>query len=179
MKICSVFMLVSAVSASVGSPARFARAAGDPSIEVGECIEIESAGERLACFDRQVDAALTEQSESTDDNIVPGVQNAPDDSPARGPTSPSRDASPARAPLVAEEAGQPEQIVSRIVALDERLPNAYLITLENGQTWRQVRSERYALRVGHHVRLHPTRWGSSYRLTAEESKGFIQVERVR
>jgi hypothetical protein len=176
MKIGSVFMLVSAVSVPGGSPASFAQAAGDLSIEVGECVELESAGERLACFDRQVDAARTEQSESTGNDIVPGAQSAPDDSPVRGPRSPSRDASPARAPIAAEEAGQ---IVSRILALDERLPNAYLITLENGQTWRQVHSERYPLRVGHQVRVYPTPWGSSYRLTTEESKGFIQVERVR
>lgn len=108
MKIGYAFMLVSAVSVPGGSPASFAQAADDLSIEVGECVEIESAGDRLACFDRQVDAARTEQSDSTGNDIVLGAQDAPDDSPVRGPRSPSRDASPAGAPAAAEEAGQPE-----------------------------------------------------------------------
>jgi hypothetical protein len=29
------------------------------------------------------------------------------------------------------------------------------------------------------VRLYPTNWGSSYRLTDPEVKGFIQVERLQ
>lgn len=175
-----VIGLVSAVGALAGSPASFAQAAGDLTIAVGECIELESDDERLACFDRRVDAALADGS---------GARSDTDGSPANGSAAPSRGASPARAPALAEEAAQaglprptqpqPAQILSRIAALDERLPNSYLITLENGQTWRQVRSERYSLRVGHHVRIYPTRWGNSYRLTAEESRGFIQVERVR
>lgn len=177
----SVFLFVAAGSAIAGSPASFAQAAGDLFIEVGECIELESTNERLACFERRVDAALTEQSGGEREANVPGVQSARDDSAANGAPS-SHDASPADTPTVVEEAEQSEQseqIVSRIVALDERLPNAYVITLENGQTWRQVRSERYPLRVDHHVRIYPTRWGNSYRLTTEESRGFIQVERVR
>ena len=79
-------------------------------------------------------------------------------------------------PLRQEEAGE---ITGTIAALKEILPNEYLITLENGQIWRQTGSKRYPLQVGHHVRIYPTHWGNSFRLTAEKSKGFIQVERSR
>ena len=78
----------------------------------------------------------------------------------------------------AAEAAENE-IVATITALRERGPNAYLITLDNGQMWDQVRPEWYPLRPGQQVRLYPTNWGSSYRLSAIEHGGFIQVTQVR
>jgi hypothetical protein len=71
------------------------------------------------------------------------------------------------------------ELHSTISKLREYVPGRYLITLENGQVWRQMVAERYRLRVGHNVRIYPSRWGKSFRLSAEELKGFIQVERVR
>lgn len=66
----------------------------------------DAAADRYACFERQVDVALLDESDRTSD--------------AGG-----------------------EQLMSTIAALDERLPNEYVITLENGQTWRQMRAQRY------------------------------------
>lgn len=79
----------------------------------------------------------------------------------------------------ADEDDESREYVGTIASLRERLPNQYLITLENGQVWRQVYPEHYRLQPGHRVRIYPTRWGTSYRLTVEELHGFIQVERVR
>lgn len=94
--------------------------------------------------------------------------------------SPSVDDFGLRAPREeADDAKQQEELYGTIAALRETVPNSYLITLENGQVWRQMRPEFYPLREGHRVRIYSTRWGSSYRLTVEELKGFIQVERVR
>jgi hypothetical protein len=77
------------------------------------------------------------------------------------------------------EPAPPEEIRSAIAALDERRPNEHLITLENGQVWRQSLAKRYPLRVGQAIRIYPTRWGDSFRLTAIESNGYIQVERMQ
>ncbi len=71
------------------------------------------------------------------------------------------------------------QIVATITDLQERQPNAWLITLDNGQMWDQVRPQWYPLRPGQQVRLYPTNWGSSYRLTEMGRGGYIQVQRVR
>jgi hypothetical protein len=72
-----------------------------------------------------------------------------------------------------------EQITGTVAGLDEVRPGAYVITLENGQSWRQMSTKRYPLRVGHRVTIYPTRWGRSYRLAVEELSDFIQVERLR
>jgi hypothetical protein len=72
----------------------------------------------------------------------------------------------------------PDEIHSTIAELNERRPNEYVITLANGQVWSQSLAKRYPLRTGQPVRIYSTRWGDSYRLTAIESKGYIQVERL-
>lgn len=178
MKAALVSILALAGSALVGSPAGFAQAAGDLSIQVGECVELRSAAERYACFERQVDEALEEEA-GTNDGGAPGGQGTQGDTPAPASETPNSATAPPGASAVAEEDERPGQVVSTITALDERLPDQYVITLENGQAWRQMASKRYPLRVGQQVRVYPTHWGNSYRLVAGESKGFIQVERVR
>ncbi len=71
------------------------------------------------------------------------------------------------------------EIRATITALRERGPNSWLITLDNGQMWDQVRPQWYPLRPGQQVRLYPTNWGSSYRLSEVDRGGYIQVQRVR
>ena len=71
------------------------------------------------------------------------------------------------------------EIHATITALRERGPNSWLITLDNGQMWDQVRPQWYPLRPGQQVRLYPTNWGSSYRLSEIGRGGYIQVQRVR
>lgn len=71
------------------------------------------------------------------------------------------------------------ELISKITALNERLPNRYLITLENDQVWWQKVGSRYQMQVGDEVRIYPSRWGGAYRLTVVDQSGFIQVERVK
>ena len=80
----------------------------------------------------------------------------------------------------AERAAAAEnEILATIADLRERQPNAWLITLDNGQMWDQVRPQWYPLTPGDEVRLYPTNWGSSYRLTRIDRGGYIQVQQVR
>ena len=71
------------------------------------------------------------------------------------------------------------EIVATITALREVEPNAYLITLDNGQVWRQNQPKRYFLLTGVEVELQSTRWGHSYRLRDPNVGSYISVERVR
>jgi hypothetical protein len=72
---------------------------------------------------------------------------------------------------------QPVEIVATVTELRETVPNAYVITLDNGQVWRQPHPMPYPLRTGLVVQVRETRMG--YRLTAPELHGQINVERVR
>jgi hypothetical protein len=79
----------------------------------------------------------------------------------------------------AAAAASANDFTSRVQELHEVLPNAWQITLENGQVWRQTVSKHYELRPGAQVRIYGTRWGSASRLSADTINGYIQVERVR
>jgi hypothetical protein len=68
---------------------------------------------------------------------------------------------------------------AKIAALRETVPNAFLITLDNGQVWRQTRPDPYlSMKVGQDVQISFSRF-RSYRLTSPDMRGFVQVERVR
>jgi hypothetical protein len=71
-----------------------------------------------------------------------------------------------------------EEIFGTIAEIRETVPNSWLITLENGQVWRQTLPRRYPLRVGHEVRIYTARLGG-YRLSSVPLNGFVRVERVR
>ena len=66
-----------------------------------------------------------------------------------------------------------------MTALRQTVPNSYVITLDNGQVWRQTYAEWYGLRPGQTVRIRPSRWGGTFWLTVDELNGYIQVKRVR
>ena len=85
-----------------------------------------------------------------------------------GLAEPSPERSPERAPI---------EIVATVTELRQTVPNAYVITLDNGQVWRQAHPMPYPLRTGLVVRLRETTFG--YRLSAPELHGQINVERVR
>src|SRR5690606_21544184 len=59
------------------------------------------------------------------------------------------------------------ELIDTVASLQQLGPNLWVITLESGQRWQQMLSKRYALQVGDDVRIYPTRWGSSFRLSVE------------
>jgi hypothetical protein len=179
-----------------------AQEAEDLTVEVGECVELATPEERLACFEAQVEAARRERAGSEERRrAAESSRTAPEDrrrvaEPSAGAAPPEPQTEAARAAerdRAAEErrsrreqrgprGGDPEaaQVVANVAELRETVPNSYLITLDNGQVWRQPRPMASPLRPGAEVRLYSTNWGDSYRLTMpEHGGGYIQVERVR
>jgi len=168
------------------------QAAAGVTIEVGDCVKLQAPDERLACYERLVNAAEKRRAAQAGDS--PPAASAPQAAPA--PPAPAATA-PSAARRTANTAGrgaehdppadhsppdkseQTQTIVATVAALKQTLPNAYLITLDNGQVWRQNYPQWYPLQPGQRVTLSGTRWGGSYRLSSDELQGFIQVERVR
>lgn len=176
-------------------------------VEVGECVDLPTPERRLACFEAQVEAAQKEREADTA-RAARGASPSPAaggaaPAPAARPAEPAPRVvearvrpEPQRSPSAAQGASPEKElrssrreeddsdrlgpdIFARVAELRETVPNSYLITLDNGQIWRQTVPMAYALREGYEVRLYPSRWGDSYRLTNETLRGYIQVERVR
>lgn len=148
--------IAAVLAAAAASQAAGAQGLGEPvNVDVGECVKLTTPDERLACFEKQVQASRTSQPAA-------GVPASPSTAP---PQSAGRDAAP-------------PDIEARVAELRETVPNAYLITLDNGQVWRQTVPKAYGLRPGDEVRVYYSKW-RTYRLTNEQLRSFIQVERVR
>lgn len=162
-------------------------------IDVGDCVALEKPEERLACFEAQLEAARhraaqVSASEATGADAAERTTSSSDAAEPIGPgTAPAvHNQKSASEPRSADDGGggaqrsserQPVEIVAKVTGLRETVPNAYVITLDNGQVWRQAHPMPYPLRPGLVVRLRETKFG--YRLTAPELHGQIQVERVR
>jgi len=84
---------------------------------------------------------------------------------------------PGNARIVQGE-GDTTELIDTVAKIEEFMRSRWTITLESGQVWRQVQARRYNLKKGDSVRIYPTMWGSSYRMTAERLSGYIQVQRI-
>lgn len=184
-------------SASVATIS-YAQPSESLTVDVGACLDLPTREEQLQCYENRVaDELRTRESDtSSNEPAVPVSDNraAPSQTSsnarrveAREVAEPLR-AEPAQATL-AEREGPPRaepvavgadgEIVAQITSVRKVGPDTYEIQLDNGQIWRQNRPKRYLLLEGAEVRLNPTHWGSSYRLTDPNVGGFIQVGRVR
>lgn len=150
--------------------------------EVRTCGELQRDSVRLACFDAIARAvaggapATTPPAATVAQPIAPRSTASAAAPPPQVSESFGRVAEP---PPRASREPEGEELLSSVASLRELQLGRLEITLANGQVWRQVNTDRYALAVGHAVRIYPTRFGSYFRLTAEKLRGFVQVERVR
>ena len=156
---------------------------GGVTVEVAECVKLETPDARLACYEARVDSVLKGRSEAPS---VPPAAAAPaaigvsqstgaQPQPTAAPTT--TNSAPAATSPASTDA--PDEIVATVTAVRQTVPNAHVITLDNGQVWQQTEPQQYLLRPGVKVRIYATRWGPGWRLTADELRGFIRVKRVR
>jgi len=195
---CSLCILVSAVV--------FAADNTDAVImDASPCLDIVSPIERLACFEERANAAQGRGTAIPQQNLpVVSIPRASRQQPAQSPpqvesqpasetpqevaretdhaSTPQADSVENRFGLPEEkvnEKAQANELIARVAEIKELGRNRFLITLENGQVWEQMQTRRFALAEGDEVRIYPTRWGSSYRLSSQSHKGYIQVQRLR
>jgi hypothetical protein len=148
--------------------ATLAQDQGRVTIDARRCLEIESADERLACFETQVKGAESRGS------TAPATAGVP--APSSEPLTRTVDVADLPRQGAAADAPGRSEWVGSITSLREREPHRYLITLDSGQVWQQRLAERYPLRVGQRVRVYQSRFG--LRLQADGVNGFTHVERV-
>jgi hypothetical protein len=177
--------------ALVTVPAAFTQDSESVNVDVGECVNLESAEARFACYEARVEAArpATEPpkaaaAEPRSSDLRPSAEPPRSSEPKRSAEPPQRAATEPRTVAqrradARDEADEAVEIFGTIASLRETVPNSYLITLEDGQVWRQMRPKWYPMRPGQKVRIYPGRLGTAYRLTAGNLNSFVQVERVR
>lgn len=134
---------------------------------VDTCIDLETREQMLECYAERVNEVLQAREAGS------GASEPESTAVSAAPTPAAQATASPRAE--GREAGE---IIANIAAIREIEPDAYLITLDNGQTWRQNAPKRYLLRIGAEVHILPSTWGTSHRLTDPDVGSFIQVKRV-
>jgi len=166
-------------------------------VDIGPCMAITDNTRRYACYDlieQQVRAAERTKIEYP---VVSLPRNIPENQPETDIASENQDhidqnniedfgqETPAtsrnrevNAKILSNDDGD-QELVDTISDLNERLPGQWQITLASGQVWHQINSKNYRLREGMEVRIYPSPFGGSFRLSAINLNGFIQVQRVQ
>jgi hypothetical protein len=185
-----------------GSGVHSVLAQDNVTIDARQCQKLESPADRLECYERQVNAAAPQTQAGAPASPAPQApapaapaarSAAPSVAAATAPPVASTQAAPSNASPPAtsgpathssaektpDNTTAQSEIVGTVTALSRTVPDAWLITLDNGQVWRQTYPQAYALRPGVRVTLRPSRWGGAFRLTGDGMNGYIQVEKVR
>ncbi len=147
-------------------------------VDVSRCVDLAGSADRLACYDAAAAKARGAASTTNAGGASGSVAAAAKATPARAGDDSAATFGKTPAQVVKGADGQQE--LHATVAALQAAPQggAWIITLSNGQIWRQTVPEPFNLKQGYAVRIYPSRWGSNYRLSAEQIHGFIQVERV-
>lgn len=168
------------------------------------CGRFEDRGQRIACLEDALEAALGAQAAVADSAPAAAASQAPVTSQAATGAAPAAPAPAAQPPAAAtvsseerslldrirnfgrsdagisistNESGQ-EQLNDTIAALEKR-NNLWIITLSSGQVWRQTYARNLLLREGDAISIYQEGIGNAYRLATPRLSGFIRVERVQ
>lgn len=131
--------------------------------ELRSCLSIERNTERLACFDRGVAVLLgtTTSGAPSPESSFGLVANTPKPNVAK----------------VAEAPDDVKTVRGRVTGVSESSMNGALITLDNGQTWRQISGSTMLLKVGDEVEINRAALGSFQMIVPSGRNG--KVKRVR
>jgi hypothetical protein len=135
------------------------------------CAAMKDSAERLACFDR----AMVETPQTQQPTQAPAAAPAQSSPEQFGEENLPRTLRPLRAE---EDAA----LLSSIKAMRAVGPEAYAISLSNGQVWRQEEGSHVALffHVGDNVRIEKGALGSYHMSTAATgSKNWVRVTRIQ
>jgi hypothetical protein len=154
-------------------------AAGARADSLADCRAVTDPAARLACYDALPGAALP-ASPAAAGSTPPSTPPAP--APATAPDPESLfglDATATAATLGAVVAvTPPDRLTATVTAVERTTDGKLLLTLANGQAWRQVDSRAAAVAAGATVQIRRAAFGS-YLLSAGDRSQGVRVRRIR
>lgn len=164
-------------------------------VDISRCVDLAGSADRLACYDAAAakarGAASAKSGGGASGSVAAKTEQASPTEKTPSAKSFGKPVAPARTgdddaatfgktPAKVVKGADGQQELHATVAALKAAPQggAWIITLSNGQVWRQTVPEPFNLKQGYAVRIYPSRWGTSYRLSTEQIHGFIQVERI-
>ena len=146
-------------------------AAEDPGASLRACRSLPDDAKRLACYDREADR-LGEQTKSA--GAAPAAPALTPEERFGRTGAMNREESD----RVAQESRELGELRATISEIWKRADGLMVLTLDNGQIWKQVRPDsQFRLKAGEKVRIQPAALGSY--LLSGESKRSTRVSRVK
>jgi hypothetical protein len=161
-------------------------AAGARADSLADCRAVADPAARLACYDALRGAPLPASPAPPPVPPAAGGSTPPSTAPAPVPaTAPDPeslfglDATATAATLGAVVAvTPPDRLTATVTAVERTTDGKLLLTLANGQAWRQVDSRAAAVAAGATVQIRRAAFGS-YLLSAGDRSQGVRVRRIR
>jgi len=134
------------------------------------CRQIEDIAQRVSCYDDFVDASFpmeSSESASIESSPIPDAQSL----------FGTNDAEAKRIVETSLAIEQIDSIVAKVAGVQESSTRKAVITLENGQAWRQLDNQRLPLKAGETVIIRKASLGS-FLLEKESGSRAIRVKRT-
>jgi len=134
------------------------------------CRQIEDIAQRVSCYDDFVDTRFpmeSSDSEKTESGTIPDAQSL----------FGTNDAEAKRIVETSLAIEQIDNIVATVADVQESSTRKVVITLGNGQTWRQLDNHRLPLKAGQTVIIRKASLGS-FLLEKESGSRAIRVKRI-
>lgn len=151
-----------------------AQAAEEQMVErVAKCRSITTAAERLACFDRAAESVDPSVARSESERAFADAEDTPEEFGTRGSAIAKKRAEEQKA-----QSPDVTAIEGVVTALTRAPHGEWVVTLNNGQVWRQKQAQTtFVLKVGEAVSIKRGALGS-YRMTNSSGRGTA-VNRVQ
>ncbi len=130
-----------------------------------ECRQIEKVAERIACYDEFVDSHFSTDSIQAD--AVPDARSLFGTS----------DAEAKRLVETSLDIEQISEIEAIVTDVQESASRRFTVSLDNGQTWRQLDGQRLAIKSGDAVIVRKASFGS-YLMEKQSGSRSIRVTRL-
>jgi hypothetical protein len=158
--------------------------------QLKRCASLADASVRLACYDTL--AGIATPSAATA-QAAPGPSSAGSSGTipsSAAAAAPAAAASPSTAPNIADfvvrngplqaerDPVREKQMLAVVSAVSYRGRGELVVTLDNGQVWRQIQAADYPLKPGDHVEIDVAALGS-YRLWTPSTRRATKVTRIQ
>ncbi|WP_051215768.1 hypothetical protein [Ferrimonas futtsuensis] len=148
------------------------------------CHAIQDQIQRLACYDKAAEAVVNcaSQTDKLDrlvcfDQLGKPVRAGTPTKPA-APQAASPDATDERFGLSDKRPEEPEAIEAAVSKLQQDPYGKFIVTLDNGQVWKQIDSKRFRLKKDKPITIKKASLGS-FMLSQEGSSKSARVKRLQ
>jgi hypothetical protein len=141
------------------------------------CRQIEDIAQRVACYDNFVDARFPMESSDGAATITPPEESESSAVPDAKSLFGTSDAEAKQIVEMSLAIEQIDNIVAYVTDVQESATRKLVITLENGQVWRQLDNQRLPLKTGETVVIRKASLGS-FLLEKDTGSRNIRVKRT-